>query len=116
MTNDPGILEDFRPFSHTKYWMIRQAIVETLEILVNRQVLPPAAVAGFMDEILITSNGFQPLFPLKVELRRLARTLEQSLEQHEIPGGSDKKGLLSPASDRLAGSDKKDSPTSEDDA
>lgn len=77
LSKDGGIIQDYRRFLFHKNWKIRQAIVASLGKLLERGVISAEQVAEYLDEVLITSNGFQPLFPLKQELLRTGKLLQQ---------------------------------------
>jgi len=91
LSTDGAIIEDFRPYLFHKNWKIRQAIVQALEELLERRVANRPQVSAFIEEMLITSNGFQPHFPLKAELQKLGRTLNMmpALPERPIPSPED---------------------------
>jgi UDP-N-acetylglucosamine--N-acetylmuramyl-(pentapeptide) pyrophosphoryl-undecaprenol N-acetylglucosamine transferase len=81
VSTDGAIAEDFKQFLFNKNWKIRQAIVQSLGMLLERRVLRPSQVSAFLEEMLITSNGFQPMFPLKVELQNIGKILNRTPEE-----------------------------------
>lgn len=77
LAHDPTLIQDYRRFLFHKNWKIRQAVVQSLGMLLERGVVSPQQVGEYLEEVLITSNGFQPLFPLKQELQRLGKLMQQ---------------------------------------
>lgn len=77
LSTDASLVDSYRPFLFNKNWKIRQAVLASLGTLLGRGVVSVEQVREYMEEILITSNGFQPHFPLKAELLKLGRQLQQ---------------------------------------
>ncbi len=75
LSANPRIVTSFRRFLHSKYWRIRLSVARALTTLLERGVVDPDSVKDLLEEILITSDGFRPHFPLKAELKHLAETI-----------------------------------------
>ncbi len=78
---DGRVVERFRRFRYSKYWRIRLSVARALVRLLERGVAHAEDVEALLEEVLITSDGFQPHFPLKAELRHLAETLARKRAQ-----------------------------------
>lgn len=85
LSNDGALIEDYRRFLFHKNWKIRQAVVQSLGMLLERGVISPRQVTEYMEELLITSNGFQPHFPLKQELQKLGKLMAQPRPEVQAP-------------------------------
>ncbi|MFH1571007.1 MAG: glycosyltransferase [Gemmatimonadota bacterium] len=68
-----AVLESLRRYYLHPDWQLRHEVVTALRRLIERDVVEPAAVAGDVDLILATSSGFHASFPLRDNLRELAR-------------------------------------------
>lgn len=75
LSTDAALVDSYRTFLFHKNWKIRQAVLGSLGSLLARGVVSTEQVRDYMEEVLITSNGFQPHFPLKAELQKLGRQL-----------------------------------------
>lgn len=71
-----AIVERLRAFYLHPDWQFRQEVVTALRRLIERGVVPPADVAGDVEEILATSPSVNPAFPLRDNLRELARAVQ----------------------------------------
>jgi UDP-N-acetylglucosamine--N-acetylmuramyl-(pentapeptide) pyrophosphoryl-undecaprenol N-acetylglucosamine transferase len=58
-------------------WLIRDALIQAIHILVDRDVIPAAKVQADLEQILLTSAGFTPNFPLREQLQKLSLVLSQ---------------------------------------
>jgi len=75
VSDDPDILRSFQRFRYSKYWRVRMSVAVAVRTLLERGVVTPDGAERFMEEVLITSDGFLPHFPLKAELKRLGETI-----------------------------------------
>ena len=74
----PQVLERLEKYYLHPNWQFRQEVVVALRRLLERDVLCGAEVAADVDQILATSPYFEPEFPLKENLRRLAEVVADS--------------------------------------
>ena len=74
-----GVLKHF--FLHPN-WRIREAVVEGLAKLVQREVIAAETVKADIDQLLLTSTGFVPRFQIRESMLKLSSVLEQSLRQN----------------------------------
>jgi UDP-N-acetylglucosamine--N-acetylmuramyl-(pentapeptide) pyrophosphoryl-undecaprenol N-acetylglucosamine transferase len=77
----PELLESLRGFYLHADSQFRQEVVVALQRLLSRAVLRPEDVEGDVDQILATSAGFEPSFPLKESLRALVEQLRSATAQ-----------------------------------
>jgi UDP-N-acetylglucosamine--N-acetylmuramyl-(pentapeptide) pyrophosphoryl-undecaprenol N-acetylglucosamine transferase len=83
ISRDPAVLGELGRYLFHKNWKLRQGIVEATHALYQRGVVTREAARGLLEEILITSNGFQPRFPLKAKIAELGRALEEPARAKE---------------------------------
>ncbi len=69
---DGAVAEWLRPFYQDPNWKVRQAVIDALTDLVRRNLIDDLDGLGEeLDGILVTSNHFDPDFPIKRTLNRL---------------------------------------------
>ena len=83
----PELLESLRGFYLHADSQFRQEVVVALQRLLSRAVLRPEDVEGDVDQILATSAGFEPAFPLKESLGALVEQLRCAAEQRRTETG-----------------------------
>ena len=88
----PQVLDCLRAFYLHSDWQFRQEVVTALCELLSRGVLQPSEVLGEVEHVLDASPGFEPAFPLKENLRRLAEQAQGGLdtegERRRAEGGT----------------------------
>ena len=75
IASEGQLLETFRPYFFHDNWRVRRALVVALHSALDRGLVDPFELEEALEEILITSYGFSPHFPLKAEMLRLGKTL-----------------------------------------
>ena len=78
VARNPDVLERMEAFYLHSNWQYRQEVVVALRRLLDRGVLCRERVAADVDQILATSPYFEPEFPLKENLLRLAEAAAAS--------------------------------------
>ena len=69
------LTDTLRKFYQHSDWQLRHAVVITLQNLLERKVIDPKEVAIDIDLILATTPNFDPVFPLKQSLIKLAQMI-----------------------------------------
>ena len=69
------MIDTLRKFYQHSDWQLRHAVVITLQNLLERKVIDPKEVAIDIDLILATTPNFDPVFPLKQSLIKLAQMI-----------------------------------------
>jgi UDP-N-acetylglucosamine--N-acetylmuramyl-(pentapeptide) pyrophosphoryl-undecaprenol N-acetylglucosamine transferase len=83
LSEDPNVIEKFRPYFLRSNCRIRNAIVLACQDLVRRGIITDQAkLEAVLRSILLTSSNFQPLFPLKQNMKNTYATLDD-LKQPE---------------------------------
>lgn len=75
VASEGQLLETFRPYFFHDNWRVRRALVTALHSALDRGLVDPFELEEALEEILITSYGFSPHFPLKAEMLRVGKTL-----------------------------------------
>lgn len=65
VARDEGAVEILRKLHYHANWMVRDAVVEAYDKLVRRGLLAPTRALALLDDVLITSDGFEPRFRIK---------------------------------------------------
>ena len=74
---DGAVLEDVRPYYLDPNWKVRQAVIDALTCLVGRRLIDDlAGLHEELDGFLVTSNHFDPDFPIKRNLNRLIEIID----------------------------------------
>ena len=82
-TGDGAVAEWLRPFFQDPNGKVRQAVIDALNDLVRRKMIDDLdGLREELDGILITSNHFDPDFPIK---RTLNRLIDMIRRQQESP-------------------------------
>lgn len=82
-TGDGAVAEWLRPFYQDPNGKVRQAVIDALNDLVRRKMIDDLdGLCEELDGILITSNHFDPDFPIK---RTLNRLIDMIRRQQESP-------------------------------
>ena len=84
LANDADTLAArLRRLRHDRVWIVRASVYAALESAVRRGVLSPGRARDEMRQVLMTSIGNRPRYPLKEAARRLAGTIRE----RETPPG-----------------------------
>lgn len=84
LATDPEVLvTGLKRLRFDRIWIVRAAVYTALESAVRRGVLDPARARDEMRQVLITSVGNRPLYPLKEAARRLSTAIR---EREAAPG------------------------------
>lgn len=78
LATDPEVLvAGLRRLRFDRIWIVRAAVYMALETAVRRGVLGPARARDEMRQVLITSIGNRPMYPLKEAARRLSTAIRE---------------------------------------
>ena len=87
ISSRPQLLESLRGFYLHADSQFRQEVVIALQGLLSRGVLRTEDVEGDVDQILATSAGFEPTFPLKESLGALVGQLRSASSERRAGAG-----------------------------
>jgi UDP-N-acetylglucosamine--N-acetylmuramyl-(pentapeptide) pyrophosphoryl-undecaprenol N-acetylglucosamine transferase len=77
-TDAEALVRQFRRLRFDRIWIVRASIYRALECLVRRGVLSPSRAREEMRQVLLTSVGNRPRYPLKEAARRLSETIREA--------------------------------------
>ncbi len=87
---DRSILGVLESFHYHVNWKIRLAVVDAYSQLEKRDIIDDVAHLRIrLDDILITSEGFEPSFPLKRKLNQAVERLSQVADKTSPPTNED---------------------------
>ena len=73
---DEGVLATLKRLHYHRNWRVREALIRTYGRLLKRGILKnDKQVLALLDDILITTEGFTPVFPLKETMQELQTSL-----------------------------------------
>ncbi len=83
ITKSPEIYRQLKSEFFNPNWKVREAVLTAIERLIQRKVLEPQEVRGDLEQFLLTSTGFSPVFSIRQTLKRLSDTIKASLSEGE---------------------------------
>lgn len=72
---DERVIESLRGLHYHHNWRVREALVETYDSLNRRGILERTRALALLDDVLVTSDGFLPRFPIKERMSQFQRRL-----------------------------------------
>lgn len=77
-TDAEALVRRFRRLRFDRIWLVRASVYRALECLVHRKALSPERAREEMRQVLLTSVGNRPRYPLKEAARRLSDTIREA--------------------------------------
>lgn len=87
--NRPETYEKMKQEFQHPNWRLRSSLLESIQVLVTRGIVPAEQIQQDLEQFLLTSTGFTPHFALRERMQSLSQHLQKTLNSSELPPPAD---------------------------